>query len=53
MTEEIKQKRLELLHLVADELSRMDELIATMEKELEDLRESQNELEKLLNYLEG
>ena len=53
MTEEIEQKRQEFLNLVADELSRLDKLIAAREKELDSLRESQNELETLLNYLES
>lgn len=53
MTEEIEQKRQELLHLVADECQRLDKLIDARNKELEDLRESLHELEVLLNYLES
>lgn len=53
MTQEIEQKRAELLQLVADELGRLDTLIDNKRKELDDLEERQGELETFLNYLES
>lgn len=49
---DLKQKLVELLHLVADELNKLDKIIDDKRQELQNITNEYSELEELLGLLE-